>query len=224
MVTVVVPRSPGTCTHRDAAWGWIRARWELHHPGWQILEAPDPGPGWSKGRAVASVIDRADHDILLIADADSFVGPEQLAQAVALAARTGQITFAYDSFRYLNRQGSKQIMAGYLGDWFPFVEWTLTGTCSSMVVVPRSLWDQTQGFDPGFVGWGMEDVGFSLACQALGGGMQRVPGSVWHLFHPPSTDNHHESPHYKANVDRMNRYRECDYDPEKMAALLSELR
>lgn len=210
---------------RDVVAAWIRNRWETEHPEWPLIEGHHNDGPFNRSEAINRAAEAAgEWDVAIITDADSFVGPDQLDQAVDLAARTGQITFAYDSFRYLNRPGSKQIMAGYLGDWFPFVEWTLTGTCSSMVVVPRSLWDQAGGFDPGFRGWGMEDVGFSLACQALGGGMQRVPGTVWHLFHAPSTENHHESPYYQANVDRMNRYRGCDYDPEKMAALLSELR
>lgn len=209
---------------RDAVWSWVRARWEseLDYP---IIEGHhDDGP-FNRSAAINTASDLAgEWDVAVIADADSFVDAPQLRAAVDTAARTGQITFAFDSFRYLNQQGSKLVMGGFNGNWFDYVEWTLTGTCSSMVVVPRGLWDKVDGFDAGFTGWGMEDVGFSLACQTFGGGMQRIPGDVWHLFHPASVENHHQSPYYQANVDRMNRYRDCDYDPEKMRELFTEIR
>ncbi len=35
--------------------------------------------------------------------------------------------------------------------------------------------------------------------------------------------NHQSSPLYRANVARMKRYEACDYDPDKMRALLAEL-
>jgi hypothetical protein len=220
-VEVFVPRRADG-GRRDELWAWVRDRWAREVP-WPVHEGHhDDGP-FNRSAAINAAAAKAGAwDVGIIADSDSFCGTEQLRHAVALASSTGRITFAYDRFMYLSRHGTDQVMGGYAGMWEPFVEWSLPGTCSSMVVVPRSLWDAVGGFDEGFEGWGMEDVGFSLACQALGGGMERVPGPVWHLHHTPSAENA-PTPQFHRNVERMKRYEACGYDPAKMAELLASL-
>lgn len=226
-VAVLIPnRDDGG--RRDLLRRWTSNRLRDLHPAFSLhvgTHLASEGPfnrSAAVNRAAAQAPD--DADVFVIADSDSFVLPEQLDAAVALASSSSQITFAYERFAYLTRQMSDEVMAGSTGNWWPGVEWTLQGTCSSMVVVPRSLFDRVGGFDEGFTGWGMEDVGFSLACQAVGGGMRRVPGEVWHLHHPVSAENHQGSPFYRANVERMERYKTADYDADKMLALLDELR
>lgn len=222
VVALVPRRADGG--RRDVVWAWVKDRWAMEHPDVEVFEGHhDVGP-FNRSAAINAAAEKAgDFDIAVIADSDSFVSAAQLDQAIAIAAETGQITFAYTRFAYINRPMSDRLMGGFTANWWPGVEWTMTNTCSSMVVVPRDLWDVVGGFDEGFRGWGMEDVGFSLACQALGGGMRRVEGEVWHLHHPNSETNHESAPTYQRNVDRMKRYAECDYDPAKMAELLQEL-
>lgn len=225
-VAVLIPaRSDGG--RRDALLTWTTGRLRAEHPDHTIAVGHheiDEGP-FNRSAAVNRAAAQAGPaDVYVVADGDSFVGARQLDAAVQRASDTGRITFAYDRFNYLNRAMSDQVMAGYQGDWHPGVEWALHGTCSSMVCVPADLFDQVGGFDEGFVGWGMEDIGFSLACQALGGGMERIEGAVWHLHHPMSPENHQQSPLYQANVARMRRYEAADYDPDAMRALLADLR
>lgn len=220
VVAFVPRRSDGG--HRDATWRWVANRWATAHPGVGLWEGHhDDGP-FNRSLAVNRAAEAAgDWDVAVVADSDSFVGDDQLRAAVETAWSSGQITFAFSRFRYLSRGMTRSVMDGFVGDWLPGVEWTMANTCSSQVVVPRGLWDEVRGFDPGFVGWGMEDVAFSLACQSLGGGMQRVDGDVWHLWHPPSTDS---TPLREANTERMRRYEACRYDPGCMRSLISELR
>lgn len=223
-VAVLVPRrSDGG--RRDVVWAWVLRRWEDEHPEWPVFVGQHIDGPFNRSLAINRASrDAGDWDVAIVADSDSFVAVDQLRAAVDLAAKTGQITFAYDQFRYLSRRMSDKVMGGYVGDWYKGVEWTMTNTCSSMVVVPRALWDEVGGFDEGFVGWGFEDVAFSLASQALGGGMQRTPGDVWHLHHPSSTENNHNSPLWQASLARMHLYRDVDYDRRKMEVLLAELR
>jgi GT2 family glycosyltransferase len=141
---------------------------------------------------------------------------------VEMTVRTGQIALAHDSFCYLSRAGSDRIMAGDRGAWESLVEWSLTCSHSSMVAVPRDLFDRVGGFDPGFIGWGMEDVAFYLATRAVGGGAQRVTGPVWHLWHPPSPEAKH-TPAYDANVRRLRDYEEHASSPDAMLELLRRL-
>ncbi len=221
-VAVFVPRRADG-GRRDQVWAFVRARWESEHPTWAIHEGHhDEGP-FNRSAAVNSAATAAgDWDVAVITDSDSFAGVDQVDRCVAQVSRTGRIGFAYDRFCYLNRPGSDLVMDGHRGAWEPHVEWTMTGTCSSLVVVRRDLWDRVGGFDEGFIGWGMEDVAFSVCCQVLGGPPVRSPGPVWHLWHEPSHANGN-TPTYHANVARLKRYEDCNWQADRVTALLAEI-
>lgn len=218
-VAIFVPRRADG-GYRDRVWGWVKARLEREHPNWPVVEGiHDDGPFNRSAAINAAALAAGDWDVCVVADSDSFVGADQLRAAVELAESSQQMVLAYDRFCYLTQKMSDAVTSGFLGDWWPGVEWTMTGTCSSMVVVPRSIWDEAHGFDEGFVGWGMEDVGASLAFQTFGGGLQRIGGDVWHLWHPTAPHDNND-----ANVARMKLYEAVAYDRDGMTALIAELR
>lgn len=221
-VAVLVPRrSDGG--RRDQLWSFVKARWTRHHPDWVVSEGHhDDGP-FNRSAAVNRASAAAgDWDVAVIADSDSFVSESQITDAISQAVKARRFTLAYDRYAYLSRAMSDRIMNGYDGDWWPGVEFTMQGTCSNMVVVPRRLWDQVGGFDEGFIGWGFEDIGFSLACQTFGGGLRRVHGEVWHLWHPPSVENNAKSQDWQNGLARMKRYEAAGYDLKQMRSLLRE--
>lgn len=216
-VLVAVPRRADN-GHRDQVWSWVRDRWADQHPDWTVVEGHHNEGPFNRSAAINVAADRA-WDVMLIADSDSFVAAEQANRGVDMAASTGRVTFAYDRFAYLNHEMTSWIMDGYDGNWWPGVEWTMTGTCSSMVAVPRKLWDRCGGADEGFVGWGGEDVALSLMLQTYGEGMNRIPGEVWHLWHPPA-------PHTSDDLwpGRLEQYAAAAYDKRKMTMLIKKLR
>ena len=190
------------------------------HPEFTVIEGHhDDGPFNRSAAINNAAAQMPDADVFIIADSDSFVDPDQLNKAVAVAVGSGQVTFAYDRFAYLNRAMSDAVMAGFSGDWWTGVEFTMQGTCSSMVVVPGNLWREYGGADEGFVGWGGEDIAISLALQTFGGGMRRVSGEVWHLWHAPAPHTHDD-----VFPARMQLYADAAYDPKKMRALIDRLR
>jgi hypothetical protein len=213
---------------RDQVWAWVRDRWNREHPDITIREGTDDGPGkFNRSLAINRAAEAAgDWDTAVISDSDSFVGADQIRHAVK-GATEGPCRFwlAYDQYNYLSRKMSDRIVAGYDGWWGANggIEWSMTNTCSSMLVVTRELWDTVGGFDAGFEGWGFEDVAFSHACQTFGGGLQRIPGPVWHLHHPSSPENDNRSPEWEANRLRMIRYGDVSYDQPAMRALIDEL-
>ena len=220
-VVALVPRRADNGP-RDLLWGWVADRWATFRPDVEVWEGHHEDGPFNRSLAVNRAAAAAGNwDVAVIADSDSFVCEDQFERAVEVAARSGRVTFAFEQFRYLSRSMTRRVMSGFNGDWTTGVEWTMAQTCSSQVVVRRDLWEATGGFDPGFVGWGMEDVAFTIACASLGGGVERVPGDVWHLWHPPSTD---ATPLREANAARIRRYEACEYDPIRMQALLKELR
>jgi hypothetical protein len=220
-VVVLVPRrSDGGW--RDSVWRWLQALWSERFPEWQVVEGHDSGVGFfSRCDALNEAArDAGDWDVAVIADADSITSPWQSAAAVGWAASTGRLTYASDEFLYLSRERTEAILSGYGGEWETGVEWTLRDTQSSQLAVPRALWDEVRGFDGGFTGWGFEDVAFAAACETMAGAAHRVPGPVWHLWHPPSTDPQDVR---LANRDRLDLYLAAQGDRTAMRALLDEV-
>jgi hypothetical protein len=216
---VLVPRRADG-GRRDDLWAWVRERWISEHPNLELTEGHHDDGAFNRSLAINRAAEAAgDFDIAVIADSDSFVGSDQLNAAIDTCLRTGQMVLAYDRFCYLSRAMSDAVMDGYLGDWTPGVEWAIPGTCSSMVVVTRDVWDECEGFDEGFIGWGGEDIAFSHKAQTFGGGLQRVTGPVWHLHHPPAV--HSDEGGW---VPRINLYAEASYDRTKMRQLMDWLR
>lgn len=217
-VVVVVPRrSDGG--RRDELWGYVKRWWGEHFPAWPIIEGHhDDGP-FNRSKAINDALRDREWDVVFITDGDSFVDdPRQVAEAVARAAGTGRISFAHNHFVGLKQRPSDAILAGEATPRFPTDRWwDDRNTASSALAVPRSLWDRVGGFDERFVGWGGEDVAFSLACNVLGGGEERVRGKVWHLWHPQAE--------HADFADRMNAYiaaRDSDDPIGAMGALVSE--
>lgn len=216
-VAVLVPRR-NDGGRRDDLWAYVKTRWTRLHPDFEIIEGHhDDGP-FNRAAAINTARAATTADTLIIADSDTFVSPTQVDQAITAATRHRQVTFAYDRYCYLSRSMSDRIMAGYDGDWWPGVEFTMQGTCSQVVVVPADLFDEAGGADEGFIGWGGEDVALSLALQTFGGGLQRITGDVWHLWHPPAPHTHDD--HWPA---RVKLYGDAAYDRAKMRALIARL-
>lgn len=217
-VAVLIPRRADG-GRRDRIWGWLRDRWEAEHPDYKVVEGHHETGQFNRSAAINRAREQVDADVLVIADADTFVSPEALEEAIATAVGTGQMTLAFDRYCYLSKLMSDLVMGGYRGDWHPGVEFTMQGTCSCMVVVTADLFDRCRGFDEGFVGWGGEDIGFSHAAQTFGGGLQRVQDSaVWHLWHPTAPRTHDGWP------DRIRAYGEASYNPQAMTELIDRIK
>lgn len=193
----------------------------------ELFEGHDDGPGkFNRSLAINRAAAAAgEWDAAHIGDSDSFVDAAQIRQAFdnALHGDT-EFWLTYDSFHYLRRDMSDRIMAGFDGYWGDGIEWTMTGTCSSSLVVTWGLWHEVGGFDEGFQGWGFEDVAFSHACQTFGNGVARIPGGVWHLHHPSSPENNANSPEWVANRGRMMAFHAASYDKPAMRALLDRIK
>lgn len=218
-VVILVPRRADN-GRRDQLWVYVRSRWETEQPDWPIYEGyHDTGP-FNRSAAINTAATAAgDWDVAVVADADSFVGTDQIAAAVSRAAKSGQMVIAFEWWNALNEAMSDQIISGYSGYWESGMIASVQGTCSSMLAVPRPLWNDVGGFDEGMIGWGAEDVAFWRACEALGGGTQRVAGVCWHLWHPSA-----DRPHIGENIARVERYGAAANDPVAMRALIAELK
>jgi hypothetical protein len=206
-VAILVPRREGF-EDRDKLWLWCRPWWHHRFEGWPIIEGHHVTGLFDRAAAVNTAARLAgDWDVAVIIDADVLIDPPSVKEAVKQAAKSGRMVVPFTTRRDLSAQGTRRVMEGYDGSWLPFVRRTYTDQHSSVVVVPRRLWDAVGGMDEGFSGWGLEDTAFAMAAELVGGrSLEHLPGDVWHLYHKAAPEKHGSLPHSR-NVARAGLYR-----------------
>lgn len=221
-IAILVPRrSDGG--RRDQLWSWCRPRWEEAFPDCEIVEGNCENGPFNRSAAINDAAEIAgDWDVAIIVDGDVFVPPEQVEAAVQSASASGRACFAFTDYFALNRSMTDRVLEGHDGDWRPGLNLKMLAGrhVSSCIVVPRPLWDEVDGFDERFVGWGAEDVAFMLSCRVLGGGVDRVAGAVWHLWHPTTLERDKHLPDYRAGEALSHRYMEA-HDPDVMRSVIA---
>lgn len=243
-ISVLVPfrHEPGT-TRRDN-WEWLARRWRALMPHAELVVGTDTGTPFSKTVAVMDAYSRASGDMLVLADADSWVEPGQLLLGCARAAQERKLVVPWcDSYRLTDRD-SEAIIA-----MPPDVANPLTpdmkarapvmvpgrgemkgpgpATAAMVVCIRRDSFIQVGGMDSRFRGWGSEDVSFSRACWTLLGENVYLLGQAWALWH--------DRPRNRAgfriwsdqdagfqNKDLVFRYLRAHNHPDLMAELCAE--
>lgn len=219
-VSVLVPFASG-CPHRERAWGYVRAHYEREHADWELIEGTCTGL-WSKGLALVDAKSRSTGETFVVADADSFVAPEVLTEAVELV-RAGA-TWVVPHYRvqrlsqYYTRaviEANAPVRRGRVHRQ-PYIG-VLGG---GIVVLSRDVWEAVGGIDPRYLGWGGEDISFGYTLETLVGPPARLEADLWHLWHPPATKNRRGSPESEALAAR---YKAARGTRHAMLALIEEV-
>ena len=222
-VVVLVPRRAGVAD-RDRLWEFVKAWWGENHPDWPIYVGESPDGPFNRGAAInAAASEAGDWDVALVVDADVVSDPALVAEAVETAARTGRMTFPFTRYRALMEPMTERVLNGYSGDWSRGAKSSMATHVSSVQAVPRLLWELTGGFDERCRGWGHDDTIFAHCCRVLGGGIERIPGVVWHLYHRPAADAKVGQPGHRASSHLAKRYFAAVTPPE-VSALIDERR
>lgn len=222
-VSVVVPWRPG-CPHREAAWAWVRDRYSAAHPDWQLIVGQCLEGPFSRSKGIITAAERADADILVVADAD--VWCDGIGQAVAHAADACWAV-PHRLVHRLSPESTELVLAG--ADWQglplssdnrqdarPYVGHE-TGT---LVVVLRDVLLAVPP-DPRFVGWGQEDAAWALALHTLVGRPRRGTADLVHLWHPPP-QRQSRTVGSRENLALYRRYLRAGKRPDAIRSLLAE--
>jgi glycosyltransferase involved in cell wall biosynthesis len=198
---VVVPWRDQGCPHRQAAWGWCKARWLDY--GYPVVEADCDGP-WNKPAALNETIADLDCRTLIVADADVMIPKADIDRAVRQSWTHPWVVPHGDVHRFGEQatariyQGAEptpdRVMKPYRG---------LPG--GGLFVISRQQWHEAGGMDRRFVGWGAEDEAFAQAADSLLGPHLRGTVDLWHLYHPPGLRTSH--PDWQANADLWRHYK-----------------
>jgi hypothetical protein len=215
-VAVLVPFTSGACPHRDRAWEAVQGHYAAHHPDWQVVTGSRDGE-WVKALAVADALDKTSAETLVIADADLWVSPEALREAVEQA----QTHVAAVPHHKVHRLSQAATEAFYDGQWVvSYDRQPYRGVMGGGIVVLRRDMYQTCPIDLRFRGWGGEDVAWGWALKALGS-VYRGTADLWHLWHPTVRVGHLGSPESQRLVQR---WRFAANRPALLDVMLDEAR
>jgi len=219
-VSVAIPYTSDD-EHRQAARRYVLAWYARHHPDWEIIEGDCVGE-WSKGRALAAATERASHDILVVADADSIVPADTLNDAVRRVADGANWVMPHRTVYRLSQTHTERVYAGAEPQRRDTARSPYTGVIGGgIVALSRQTWQAVGGIDPRFVGWGGEDIAFGWALETLCGPGVRLSGPLFHLWHEqePKGDHRRGSPESEVLAGR---YRDAHKKPDAMRALIDE--
>lgn len=201
-VVILVPRRADGA-RRDQLWAFTKTWLATQHPDWPIYEGESPDGPFNRGAAINAAARAAGvWDVAVVHDGDNVTAPARLLDAVEKAHATGITHIAHDTYMYLDKESSDEILANPTGAWFPrpqiyqvrpgYAPYVIHKHVSGIVAVPRRVWNITNGFVE-FTGWGSEDSLHIVMCNALAGGVEWIPGTALHLWHE----------HAPADIDKV---------------------
>lgn len=221
---------------RDQLWAHCLTRWR--GLPWPVTENSGPDGPFSRSGAINAAAARSEPwDVLLIVDGDVIL--ESLGQAVdavELAATSGRVVYAHDHLtmfedpadRFADSHTARNATWAVLQGADPGVTARAAGftrhpnTWSSCIAVPDLLWREVGGFDERFVGWGWEDLAFMCSTFAIAGGVDRIRGDAYHLWHHRMWEANEGSQHHNANMVLGQRYLAAKLDADAMRAIIEE--
>lgn len=219
-VAVVVPFQP-TDEHRDRALAHISDHYATHHPTYELIrgDLPEWAP-WSKGAAVNLAIESTDADVLVLADADSYVDPPVLADAVRLVeVGAARWVVPHRLVHRLSEDATADVLAGGRARLTDLARRKYIGLAGGgIVVLTRTAYETVGGIDPRFLGWGGEDITFGWALSTLVGQHTRLTSPLVHLWHPHPAPNLRGSEESEALVAE---YRAARGVPRLMRAVIA---
>jgi len=155
---------------------WDEASWA------EVVLGESPDGPFNLSAARNDAASKMDWDVAIFADADSFVPLDILDAAAAVALETKQIVLPHSRWVNVGYDERFQFMTDKYVHYDP-KRTVVSGTKSSVLVIPRQAYDAVNGFDERFQGWGWEDTAFHLAVTNLYSPVIQFEGNVWHLEH-----------------------------------------
>jgi glycosyltransferase involved in cell wall biosynthesis len=237
MISFLIPYLPNGDEYRERACKYILGALAIdwHEPDAEIIIGGiEP---FNRSAARNQAAKRADGDILVFVDADSFVPKHQIREALSLAEERGW-AFPYDHYCSMTEMGTENFIAGaalpdplswgtdmFDRDYYEFIfpsKDTPEPAVGGCVVVTRAAFETVGGYDERFIGWGEEDRAFMLALDTLVNAEHRVSGNIFHLWHEHPEEECFAQPNFSDNRKLCNRYREACGNLQMMRELIAE--
>lgn len=195
-VSILVPfRSEENDDTRDRLWEWVEKRWRWMAPDAEIVVGMDSGVPFSKTTAVNDAFLKSTGDILIVADADSWMEPDRLQKTISAVEQRQRLIVPWNKIYRIDKYGTEQLLkmdptTENLGLDQLSVERGSPEpiTAGTIFAITRRGFETVQAMDPRFRGWGYEDIAFRRACDVLIGRTTYLHlGAAYSLWHPAPT-------------------------------------
>lgn len=216
---------------REEIFMWTLTRWRHHFPDWQACLAVDPywqemggRDTYNRSRARNRAFQKADGDILVLADADTACNKENVEQAVYIARTTNAWVIAHRTYYSLNEETTDELLQKPADTPLTVkplsYDWKMLNKSEAgVLVMPREAFEAVEGYDERFAGWGYEDNAFAETLKQKWGPPQRTPGDMFHLWHPRGEDTNDpatfEQPYIKENEALLERITAGQWSPDE---------
>ena len=208
---LAVPWRPSGSPDRDAAVTYVYSRAEQLEADDVWFVDADPLAPFSRGRSANMAFEGAaalgEDTVVIVNDADMILPEDSYYRAAEMARATGTLVVGFDDYRVLNRGMSQKVYAGADPFQLPFAHRLKGFSVGGVMAMTVKAWQEVGGFDPRFVGWGMEDWALAHASKLVLGPWTRLDGPGVHLFHP---DEKNRWPAERLENERLHaRYTAC---------------
>lgn len=182
-VDLIVPYCPDGGL-RDKNFHFLQSHWEEAFPSMHKYVGSPSGLEWNKAEAIHDALVQGEGEVLVVADADVWVHPAYVAEAVRRVWRKGKWAMTHQLVYRLDAASSAQ--------WLPYEKARIK--CErlpyigvpggGMFVIRRSDYESVP-MDRNFVGHSGQDIAWAHAADTLLGHHSRLKGKMYHLHHPP---------------------------------------
>lgn len=187
--------------YRAVILDWHRARLFQLFPSAEVIVADsDPNKPFNRSAARNDGFKQSTGDIVFFNDADTTFDATNIYPTAELLQINTDIGWAYpfDTYCSLTPQSGRELLDSVpmlpsisslnLECDFIFKDPTVDPNhappYSGLIAMRRESFEKIGGYDEGFEGWGFEDWAFKDAANYYLGDYTRVPGDVYHIWHP----------------------------------------
>lgn len=222
-VTVAVPFRHSGCRYRFEAFRFISDMITEWIPSAEFVMVDAGGEVFDRSRTRNLAMQRAENDVVVLHDADTFATKDNLLAAIEEARRHDGLVLPYNFYGGLGEESSKRVMSD-IEKYPPHkekYEETNAESIGGIWVIRKELWWNAGGMDERFKGWGYEDNAFFVASETMNSPVKRIRGKIHHLHHPRPA-NFTRTPEYFFNQRLYQHYQEAQGDRHAMQRILSE--
>jgi len=222
MFSILIPFQGGNA-HREKIFNWLVGFYEKNVPEAEIVIGEDYTGRINRSRMRNDAFNKSTRDILVYIDADGLIRPEDIREAVK-RVRRGTAMVQAETVTWITKESTATILDGPT-DWPPIEKKDVQAVervLGEFFVLSRETFEKVRGWDERFEGWGGEDQAFRCAIMALVGKIEKLPSTIYHLWHPRTVNECPKHSGFKANKVLRDRYVAYQGNSRAMESLISE--
>ena len=220
--SILIPFQGGD-PHREKIFDWLARFYRLNVPEAEIVIGEDDTKKVNRSRMRNDAFAKATADILVYIDADGLVKTGDIREAVERVKR-GAAMVQMETVSWLHKGFSLRLIDGKpeMPDIQPPDIHASERVLGEFFVLTRGTFEKVRGWDERFIGWGGEDQAFRCAVMALVGKIEKLPSTVYHIWHPRTVNETPKHKQFKYNRELRDRYVVAQEDHAKMRTIINE--